>query len=64
MVTRQQGHRPLIEVLYVRDCPHYAGALALVERVRDALLAAGRSDATTDPSSSPQPASVLGPLDR
>jgi hypothetical protein len=33
MVTRQQEHRPLIEVLYVRDCPNYAGALALVERV-------------------------------
>jgi hypothetical protein len=135
MVTRQQGHRPLIEVLHVRDCPHHAGALALVERVRaelgidaelhssligdqaaaerarfpgsptirvdgrdiepgseppseisvacrlyrlehrlagqpaeqwvrDALLAAGRSDATTDPGSSQQPTSVLGPLDR
>jgi hypothetical protein len=24
-------------VLYVRDCPHYAGALALVERVRAEL---------------------------
>jgi hypothetical protein len=37
MVTRQPRHRPLIEVLYVRDCPHYAGALALVERVRAEL---------------------------
>jgi hypothetical protein len=37
MVTRQPGHRPLVEVLYVRDCPHYAGALALVERVRAEL---------------------------
>jgi hypothetical protein len=33
MVTRQPGHHPLIEVLYVRDCPNYARALALVERV-------------------------------
>jgi hypothetical protein len=33
MGTRQPGHRPLVEVLYVRDCPHYAGALVLVERV-------------------------------
>jgi hypothetical protein len=30
---RSIGHRPLIEVLYVGDCPHYAGALALVERI-------------------------------
>jgi hypothetical protein len=37
MVTRQPEHRPLIEVLYVRDCPHYAGALALVERIRAEL---------------------------
>jgi hypothetical protein len=33
MAAGQQRHRPLIEVLYVRDCPNYAGALALVERV-------------------------------
>jgi hypothetical protein len=33
MVPMQQKHRPLVEVLYVRDCPNYAGALALVERV-------------------------------
>jgi hypothetical protein len=37
MVTGQREHRPLIEVLYVRDCPNYAGALALVERVRAEL---------------------------
>jgi hypothetical protein len=37
MVARQPEHRPLIEVLYIRDCPHYAGALALVERVRAEL---------------------------
>jgi hypothetical protein len=37
MGTGQPQHRPLIEVLYVRDCPHYAGALALVERVRREL---------------------------
>jgi hypothetical protein len=35
MVTRQPGHRPLVEVLYVGDCPHYAGAL--VERIRGEL---------------------------
>jgi hypothetical protein len=28
---------PLIEVLYVQDCPHYQGALALVERVQAEL---------------------------
>jgi len=33
----RQGHRPLVEVLYVHDCPHSAGALALVERVRGEL---------------------------
>jgi hypothetical protein len=33
MGTGQPDHRPLVEVLYVRDCPNYAGALALVERV-------------------------------
>ena len=27
----------MIEVLYVRDCPHYPGTLALVERVRAEL---------------------------
>jgi hypothetical protein len=33
MAAGQHGHRPLIEVLYVRDCPNYAAAVALVERV-------------------------------
>jgi hypothetical protein len=37
MGTGQPGHRPLVEVLYVRDCPNYAGALALVDRVRAEL---------------------------
>jgi hypothetical protein len=37
MVTRQPGHRPRIEVLYVPECPHYPGALALVERIRGEL---------------------------
>jgi hypothetical protein len=37
MATSQPAHRPLIEVLHVRDCLHYAAALALVERVRRAL---------------------------
>jgi hypothetical protein len=37
MATRRQGHRPLVEVLYVRDCPHYRETLALVDRVRGEL---------------------------
>jgi hypothetical protein len=37
MVARQPRYRPLIEVLYVRDCPNYAGALALVQRVCEEL---------------------------
>ena len=37
MATSQPRHRPLIEVLYVRDCPHYAATLALVERLRGEL---------------------------
>lgn len=35
--TERLGHRPVIEVLYVGDCPHYPGTLALVERVRAEL---------------------------
>ena len=30
----QPRRRPVIEVLYVQDCPHYRATLALVERVR------------------------------
>ena len=37
MSTDQLGHRPVIEVLYVQDCPHYPETLALVERVRAEL---------------------------
>jgi hypothetical protein len=37
MAADRSGHRPVIEVLYVRDCPHYPGTLALVERVRAEL---------------------------
>jgi hypothetical protein len=38
MTTRDApGHRPVIEVLYVQDCPHYPATLALVERVRAEL---------------------------
>lgn len=38
MTTRDEpGHRPVIEVLYVQDCPNYPGTLALVERVRAEL---------------------------
>jgi hypothetical protein len=32
--TDPPGRRPVIEVLYVQDCPHYPATLALVERVR------------------------------
>ena len=35
--TDQPGHRPVIEVLYVQDCPHYPETLALVERLRAEL---------------------------
>ena len=35
--TDRPGHRPVIEVLYVQDCPHYPATLALVERVRAEL---------------------------
>ena len=37
MATRQPGHRPLVEVLYIPDCPHHPAAVALVERVLAAL---------------------------
>ena len=32
--TDQPRRRPVIEVLYVQDCPHYPATLALVERIR------------------------------
>jgi hypothetical protein len=35
--TDRPRHRPVIEVLYVQDCPHYPATLALVERVRAEL---------------------------
>ena len=35
--THQPRRRPVIEVLYVHDCPHYRETLALVEGVRDEL---------------------------
>ena len=36
MTTTDQPsrRRPVIEVLYVQDCPHYPATLALVERVQ------------------------------
>ena len=37
MPRAEPGHRPVIELLYVQDCPHYQGTLALVERVRAEL---------------------------
>jgi hypothetical protein len=33
MAEGRAGHRPLVEVLYVQDCPHYPATLALVQRV-------------------------------
>ena len=35
--TDRLRRHPVIEVLYVRDCPHYPETLALVERVRAEL---------------------------
>jgi hypothetical protein len=37
MTTDRLAHRPVIEVLHVRDCPNYQGALALVKRIRAEL---------------------------
>jgi hypothetical protein len=35
MTTADRSQRrPVIEVLYVKDCPHYQATLALVERVQ------------------------------
>ena len=33
MRTGQVGQRPVIELLYVEDCPNYPGTLVLVQRV-------------------------------
>lgn len=33
MWTGQVGQRPVVEVLYVQDCPNYPGTLTLVHRV-------------------------------
>ena len=35
--TDPSWRRPVIEVLYVQDCPHYQATLALVKRVGDEL---------------------------
>jgi hypothetical protein len=35
--TDPSRRRPVIEVLYVQDCPHYRDTLALVDRVRGEL---------------------------
>jgi len=35
--TNQPWRRPVIEVLYAQDCPHYQQTLALVDRVRGDL---------------------------
>jgi hypothetical protein len=37
MATAQPRRRPVIEVLYVQDCPAYQATLALVQRVRAEL---------------------------
>jgi hypothetical protein len=37
MATDKLGRGPVIEVLYVQDCPHYRETLAMVERVRAEL---------------------------
>jgi hypothetical protein len=37
MATDRSGHRPVIEVLYVRHCPHHPGTVTLIERVRAEL---------------------------
>jgi hypothetical protein len=37
MATDPARRRPVIEVLYVQDCPHYPATLALVERMRAEL---------------------------
>ena len=37
MATDELGRGPVIEVLYVQDCPHYRETLAMVERVRAEL---------------------------
>jgi hypothetical protein len=33
MTTDRPVHRPIIDVLYVQDCPNYPETLALVQRV-------------------------------
>lgn len=33
MDTDRPGHRPVVEVLYIEECPNYPAALALVQRV-------------------------------
>jgi hypothetical protein len=37
MTADRRGRRPVIEVLYVQDCPHYPATLALVRQVRAEL---------------------------
>jgi hypothetical protein len=36
--TEQPRRRPVIEILYVQNCPHYQQTLALVDRVRGELV--------------------------
>jgi hypothetical protein len=33
MAGDRAEHRPVVEVLYVQECPHYPGTLGLVQRV-------------------------------
>ena len=37
MTTHSLVRRPVVEVLYVEECPNYQGTLSLVQRVRDEL---------------------------
>ena len=37
MTTTDRPSRPVIDVLYVQDCPHYPATLAMVERVQAEL---------------------------
>ena len=46
MAKGPAAHRPVVEVLYVQDCPHYPATLALVQRVL-ADLAIGAEVRTT-----------------
>ena len=59
--TDPSRRRPVIEVLYVQECPHYPATLALVERVRFAGSPTVRVDGhDVEPGSDPATEYVLG----